>query len=548
MANGNLTITRAPAFNIATYTNPQADAIDQTANVIGIPFGSGFSQSTFSRVLITTTYQKMLTFSIKIQTCEQSAGINFTDISFTPLFSFYTSTAVAPISSAVGYDNTNYFGNVTDNTCTPIITNWNNNVPAGENGILTITGKYFGPAKGSGTVIFKNANKGTVYPAPTGPYKGGVQQFDILKWNNDTIKINIPGIIDSTISGGSVPGTGKFQVLNRYSYSKESSSSVIIPHAILSYPDWDALNSTYAKASPKLSGNVGNGYKVQINPSVMATIPNSEPIIRKTMKDWTCATGINWYLGTDTSVSALGAPTALCIVDTGIISALAATNRVIRFCLPLAGNKRDYYLKSFTIRINPVPSGGPWIADSTNAISAGTYDFYSAISHEFGHAHGVNHINDSIVDLMWWQGYSIGYPFNLRKLVKGSPMARTAAEYMTDSLIGILNCVSSHFTITASNCEDFIGIKKNFNDLFNISIAPNPSSINGALKIKFTLTEPENVKIALFAITGHLIQQEELKGIKDDEYPLYTDKIEAGIYLLEISINDRKQSYKIIKQ
>jgi hypothetical protein len=547
VANSNITITRAPAFNIPTYTNPQVDVIDQTANVIGVPFGSDFSQSTFNRVLVTTTPKLMLTFSIKINTCGQAAGVNFTDISFTPLFSFYTSTAGAPITSAVGYDNTTYSGNINDNTCTPIITSFNNNVAGGVNQILTITGKYFGPAKGLGTVIFKNADKGTTYPTPpTGPYKGGVQQYDVLKWTNDTIKINMPGVIDSTISGGVAPGTGKFQVYNRYNYSKESTTPLIIPYSVLQYPDYDIINLTYTKAKLKLSGNVGNGYRVQINNNIIGGIPNSKPIIRKAMKDWSCATGINWYLGNDTTAG-VNASSNLCIIDTGNFSPLMQTQRVIRFCL-LPSNKKDYYMKSFNIRIKPVPSAGPWVADSVNAISAGTYDFYSAISHELGHAHGVSHINDSIVDLMWWAGYATGYPANLRKLVKSSGMARTAAEYVADSLIGNLNCVGNHFTVTVSNCEDIIGIKKNFNDLYNISIAPNPSSANEQLKIKFNLTEFNNVNVTLFDITGKIISTETLKGIKEDEYQLNSKDIESGIYLLQFSINDRKQSYKIIRQ
>ena len=546
VANSNISVTRATPYNTLTYIDPQINVIDQTNNTIGLPFGTEFSAGSWNRPSLPTTPTLLLTVKIKIQSCSQFANINFTDVNFTDLFSRFALTATAHPSVAVGYDNTYYTGTITDKTCEPKITSFNNNVPAGVNQVLTITGKYFGNSKASGTVIFKNADKGTTYPPQVGPYKSGVQQYDVIRWTHDTIKIKMPGTIDSTIADKVVPGSGKFQVYNKYNSSTESTTPIIIDYAVTQFPD-GGLTYPYRKVGLKLAGlNGGNGYKVQINQNIITGIPNSKPAIKKAMRAWTCATGVNWFLGNDTTVG-IGVNSNLCIVDTGNFSALMKTLPTVRSCTTISGVP-VFYLKSFNIKIKLSPNLGPWNTDTASAIPSGQYDFYSGISHEFGHAHGVAHINDSLVDLMWWQGYSTGYTALGRKLVKYSPGAVSAGNYVSDSLVGGLTCATNHFTVLAQNCEDAIGVKKNYGDLFNITVSPNPSSTNEGLNIKFNLTQQQNINIALYDITGKLISTSNLVGIKDDEYLFSNNNLEAGIYLLQISIGIKKQSYKIVKQ
>jgi hypothetical protein len=545
VANNKVTITRAPAFNTSTYINPQTGVTDNTSSVINFAMGDDFSQTSWNRVQMTTTPKLLCTVKIVIQNCNQNANINFTDVSFTSGFSFFTPSATSNFSVSGTYNNTNYGGSLTTQPCKPIITSFNNNVPAGVNQVLTIVGKNFGGNKGSGTVIFKNADKGTTYPPQVGPNKGGIQQYDVIRWTHDTIKIKMPSTIDSTIADRVVPGSGKFTVYNRYTYNTESSTKLIIDYAVTQYPDGGLLYP-YRKVGLKLAGlNGGNGYKVQINQNIITGIANSKPAIKKGLRAWTCATGINWFLGNDTTAG-IG-NSNLCIVDTGNFSALMKTTPTVRSCTTSLGIP-VFYLKSFNIKIKLNPSLGPWNTDTASAIPSGQYDFYSAISHEFGHAHGVSHINDSLVDLMWWQGYSTGYTALGRKLVKYSPGAVSAGNYVADNLVGGLTCATNHFTVLAQSCEDAIGVKKNYGDLFNITVSPNPSSTNEGLKVKFNLTQQQNVNIALYDITGKLISTSNLVGIKDDDYLFSNNNLEAGIYLLQISIGSKKQSYKIVKQ
>lgn len=549
VANNKISVVRATPYNTLTYIDPQVNLIDQTNNTIGMPFGTEFTASSWNRPLVTITPSLMLTVSMAIANCTLNANVTYTDVTFTDLFSRYTITASANPSVAIGYASTAYSGNISNPPCVPIITSFNNNVPAGVNQVLTIVGKNFGVGRGSnGALIFKNADKGTTYPPQVGPNKSGVQQYDIIRWTHDTIKIKMPGTMDSTISERVAPGSGKFMVYNRYNYNKESSTPLTIDYCVTQYPDGGILYP-YRKVGLKLAALNNNGYKVQINQNIITALTSqtgAKPAIKKALRAWTCATGINWFTGNDTTAS-IG-NSNLCIIDTGNIApALMKTSPTVRSCTTSLGIP-VFYLKSFNIRIRLTPTFGPWNMDTINAIPSGQYDFYSAISHELGHAHGVSHINDSLVDLMWYQGYPNGYTALGRKLVKYSPGAVSAGNYVSDSLVGALTCAANHFTVLAQNCEDAIGIKKNYNDFFYVTVSPNPSTTFESLKIKFNLNSRNNVSINLFDITGKSIYNEDLLAIKDEEHLFMPKNIESGIYLLTISIEGKKQSYKIIKQ
>jgi hypothetical protein len=98
VANNKVTITRAPAFNTSTYINPQTGVTDNTSSVINFAMGDDFSQTSWNRVQMTTTPKLLCTVKIVIQNCNQNANINFTDVSFTSGFSFFTPSATSNFS------------------------------------------------------------------------------------------------------------------------------------------------------------------------------------------------------------------------------------------------------------------------------------------------------------------------------------------------------------------------------------------------------------------------------------------------------------------
>lgn len=546
VANGNVTITIAPAFSPTTYLDPQAYVIDQTSNTLGIPFGVDTGLTTINRTALTIFPIKMLTVKIKIQNCSILSNINFTDVTFTDFFSFYTLTANAPITPAISYNTTQYNGSITDKTCEPIITNFSNNIPAGIGAIFTVNGRYFGDSKNTGTVIFKNANKGNTYPTPSSQILGeGIESYDVISWSDKEIKIKLPAVIDSITSDVQdphyqpTPGSGKFKVKNKYGYYKESTTELTIPYAVYQAIDVDN-NFQFTKVTPELSGqDINNGYTVHLHPNVVAAYPNVREVVKKALKDWSCVSGINWKLGNDTAITHFNDGINMIYLDN--LTSLQQTKYNFKKCINT--NPWEYYLEDFDIAINQSTN---WQVDTSGNIAPGKYDFYHAIAHELGHGHLLMHANDSINGIMFWGAGFGPILSNQRKHVWSSP-ATTGAQYVTANLInGISGCVGQHILSLPTNCSA-ISVEEYDNADLNINHYPNPVR-NGELTVEFVLKNSTDIYFFLYDNTGKLIKHNSLAKTKVVSYSVSVDNLSEGVYYLQIIADSQRQTVKFIKQ
>lgn len=567
--NNNIVITRAAPFNIPTYSNPNSVVWDFSNNAVTVPMGVSNTLTPLARVSISASPSLLFTIRIKIQTggCNMPMNVAFTDQSFCAGYCWFTTTSSASLTTSLTYDNVTYTGNVTDNSCQPIITNFTTGDPDGEHKVVTVTGKYFGNAKRNGAaVIFRNADKGNRYPVLTGVNGGGIQAIDLISWNHNQIKVVLAGCIDSAYylnAGNPLPvmdeeihiGSGRFKVINYAGGNAESATPIDIPHGVQTYPmqfiDPVTTQLKYIKAYAKLVNMSQGGYRILVNNRIntaWGTNPTAKQILKKGMRDWTCATGINWYLGGDTTLKYQ--PDAWCVVDTANIGSLMQTRPNVRTCLD--NGQYRHWLRSFDILIKQNPSSGTWQLDTSGSISNGSYDFYSAISHELGHGHQANHINDSIIDLMWWQGLPFGYPsFLSRKVVKGSYEGRAAGNFVTDSCLANYSgqgCVAVHTTTYFGNCDGFdVKVKVYGLNAFNVDVFPNPSKIDENIKVKCYLLKPSDVTFTLFDISGKQILIEKLGKVNALEHEVRTADLSQGVYLLQVDIDRTRQSFKIIK-
>lgn len=542
IANNNVIATLVPPFTSPTYTNPNAYWTDNGSNVVVIPFGSSAS-GPYSRTLCSLTPTKVLTLKFKIQNCSQPANVVFTNTVFTSGFNFYTPTAAGSLTSSIAFSTATYSGNINDQTCVPIITSFNNNVPAGINRTLVINGRYFGKKKGTGTVIFKDANKGTVYPNVGAPYDGGVQPYDIISWNDSQIKVKLPSVIDSVPSGGYVtPGSGKFQVRNFTNTKGQSTTSLTIPYAVYQLP---ASSPNYTKYNVQLSGKAPNfDYQIRCNPNVATAFPNAPPVIKRAIKEWACNTGINWKLTADTNLASIS--DGINVINVGNFPALQRTFRDIKFC-DLGGGLFRAYERSFDIEINQTPSFGTWQVDSMGTLLAGKYDFYSAMCHELGHGHVLEHINDSIGDVMWFAQYAQGFNQTNRKLVSTSYGATDGGNYMTDSLNLALPCYGNHVQVLPQNCQGLINIKKNDKHL-NLVVYPNPVRGNESISIKFEDIDVSRLSYKIFDVTGKVVKENSEDSINQKIINIPISEIPTGLYLIKLKLDNSEKSVKIIKE
>jgi hypothetical protein len=564
VSGNNFQIIKAAAYNTVNYIT---SASDISTSVVGFAVSPNTNPMISTRVLLTAIPSIFCTVKIRIQTCNQSVNLSFTNqTSMGGVCSFANTTnenpALTPFYNAVTYN-----GNITDNACQPIITNYTTGEPDGRHKVITITGKYFGNGKKNGAaVIFRNADKGNRYPVLTGVNGGGIQAIDLISWSDNQIKTVLAGCIDSAYylnAGNPIPvmdeeihiGSGKFKVINCVGGSAESSLPIYIPHGVQTYPFTyiDANNQLkYKKVYAKLVNMSQGGYRILVNNRInnaWGVNPTAKSLLKKGMRDWTCATEINWFVGGDTTLKYQS--DAWCVVDTANISALMQTIPNVRTCLD--NNEQKHWLRSFDIKIKQNPTFS-WQLDTSGAITNGNYDFYSAISHELGHGHQVNHINDSIIDLMWWQGLPFGYPtFLSRKVVKGSYEARAAGNFVTDSCKANYNgqgCMAVHTTTYFGNCGEGFDVKVKVYGLnaFNVEVYPNPSRANENIKIQCYLIKPSEIHFTLFDITGKQVLYEHLNNVNSLEHELKTSELNRGIYLLQVDIDRTRQSFKIIKE
>jgi hypothetical protein len=567
----NVVITRVGGFNTSTYANPQTQSVNHTNNTLGIPFGALSSAASWNRVLLTSIPTKMLTIRIKVISCGQPANLTFVDQATTSGLSYYTTTANTNWVNGIAFDNTNYTGNITDATCEPIITGFTNNVPAGIGRHLVITGKYFGSAMGDGTVIFKDADFGTVYPPINqGVHNCGIQPYDVVSWTDNKIVIKLPSIIDSAYSYDIInnvlvpqnfisrvyPGSGKFIVQNFTVSRKESTTPLTIPFSLANViaPNTSAPTGLYRKKPVKITAPNASvtGYNIQFHPNVATFNGSMKPVFRRAMLNWSCVSSINWSIGNDVNAgSVLNDNINQVMMGPSNMSSgvIMQTNNGIAACVN--GGVETWYEKTFDILINP---NKVWAYDTTGInLATGSYDFFQTAMHELGHAHTVWHINDSINDIMFWfQNASAAVNQN-RKNIYSSSDAVSAGQHVTDSLRNGVSCETNMVLFFPTNCagapNPATGVRKVKGELAEISVFPNPSEVSQNINIHFKLQNEQKVSFKLYGISGNLIRSVEPVSYTDEvDYVFDTGNLSEGMYLLTVNIGNKHETFKIVKQ
>jgi len=561
VANNKVTITKGATFNSATCTNPNADKIDQTPSVTGVPFGSDFNQTSWNRTLVTTTPTQLLHFKIEIANCNTNPNINFTDVSFTPLFSFYAQTATADIVDTYGYDNTFYSGTITQILCKPTISNFTSPVYPGayypgnptNKALLTIQGSNFGATRGNGNVYFKNADDG-------GQTYVNLNAFDFISLTDNEIKVIIPAMIDSFPVGAPsnqftypCPGGGLFYVKTNSNDSVVSSSPIDMPYAIKNVIK---PSPTYEKLRVDLA-NVNNagGYTFFLDTSIV-NHPNPKvlPIVKKAVKEWVCATGVNFITREDTivNISSLDNISVIYFVDTPpATNALAVTKTNLIVC-GNPGNTEKYIIPTaIDIAILKDPTlfgGGAWEFDTLyNPLPTNKVDFFEVILHELGHADLLKHVTDD--ELMNYKALLGPVAGNLRRYITFDDQDG-GFNVVDKSALNINNpscSVYGSLIIVNSNCSFGSSITENNHNVLNFQIYPNPI-ISYELNIQFELLNDASITFRIIDNAGrNIISNNEKKTAGKHIEKIILNQLSVGIYFFVVEIDGATQTGKLVK-
>tara|TARA_R110002050_G_C8952967_1_gene513553 strand:- start:2628 stop:5105 length:2478 start_codon:yes stop_codon:yes gene_type:complete len=538
VSNSNILVTRGSLnSDPACYSDPVPS--DQNSNTILIPaLETVYSQC---KAPILTSAQSIMHIKMKILDCSIPSGIELVDTAtfFSPsMILDYSAYAEFPNDTfSTYYSELEHFQFEQVPSCVTTITSFEpHSLAGGIKDTLTIRGYQFGSQQGSGKVYFPNADDGGVSEV-------WIDQLDTILWSDTLIKVFVPsfdsGMVDTTATENLPAGTGHFKIVandGSYDYSPDplnirySVKNNSLKERYILAP-WTVYNKAYVFHCDLGVANYDNGAM--------------KDVIDKALRDWTCLTGINWYLSTDTNyVGAIGKDT-LCLIQLSNnldSTVLAKTTSYQATCNGAPFNHE------FDIEIN---SKRIWNCDSTGTVSQGEIDLYSVILHELGHAHRLNHV----IDTNKIMHFSIGsgkYRRDLEFDQSCDEGGNDVIQHSTDA-INTIACVSAAQNISANPnppCNHVtVSIEDINQDELEFIIFPNP--VSSILNISISSEINENTQIVLMDVSGKIVKtfsKSILEGENKFELPIY--EIASGVYILRIQSNSGVNlvNAKFIKQ
>lgn len=533
--NNNILVSRGSInADPNCYSSPSpSDANNNT--VLITAFETTYSQC---KNQVLTAAQTLMHLKIKIKDCSLPGEVALEDT-----ITFFGTGLISEYSAYADFPNDTfqtYYANVEHNQiaqkpdCKATITNFSPKKVAGGIGdTLFIRGYQFGNIRGAGNVYFNNADDG-------GKSEVYLDAADFALWSDTLIKILVPSYdtakIGNVAQAAQPLGTGLFRLVANDGTLDYSPEELIVEFSIQNNVDkkpytltpWTDFNGAYIFRCDTGVANYKNG--------------KMKTVLDKALRDWSCLTGINWYLGTDTIYTdSLVKLDTLCIIkfDSTLENEnLAVTNSRLGKC------SSEPVLLESDIRIN---SNYDWFCDTlAGSVPLNEKDFYAVILHELGHAHNLKHIINPLA-IMHYSTNTNTRKINLDSDSSCKKGGNWVMGFSTD-LVNIVNCNNiSNISVTSDFCME-TGIAKNKkNSGFAFTAFPNPTK--NLLTIISENTINHTVNVLIRDITGKIIYLESFANF-NNRLELNFSAYSTGMYLLSIQNTKTNQieTFKISKQ
>lgn len=576
VANNKVTVTRGASFNNTTYIDPNPQ-LSNGIDTIGIPFGSDGTQSSWNRTLLTSTPVQLLHVSIKIQTCNLPAGLQFINTSFTSGFSWYVSNANADPNTAavIIYDNVNYGTGLNTaipacglqiSNCTPasvIAGAYYTGIPNNESK-LTINGTGFGSTQG--TVLMRNAVNNSA------PLYIPLDSYDITSWTDNQIVVNVPSVLFPTIAlpiNSNYPGSGYVKVVPVGAITIDTAVSSIpvqIPYILKNRTTGGSsakhrISFAYRNVIDSTGIADSAAYWFRFDIATVANNPNPfcRPLLKQAIKDWACELGIRYRIGKDTTITNT-APDGISYITfksgTGADTLsnpnfIAETAPSVNFC------NGNYYSTEADISfmLNPLSHGFPdWYyinpslvptGTATGTMPSGFTDFFEVALHELGHASLLLHVNDTS-DLMYF------------KIFQNVPRSYISTNDQNGGIDNVVysktliypssGCSYNPFRIPAAGSGACVsptsGIESIGNNTFQLSVYPNPTS--QVLNVTFVKEKESSNTIKLINIVGQTIFYKNIAKNYGANEIINISGFAKGTYILVVTDNQNTVYKKVI--
>lgn len=382
------------------------------------------------------------------------------------------------------------------------------NVSAGTNNTITITGSGFGNSRGGSSVGFANADDGgqtSIKPIDS-QYKS---------WSDSQIIVEVPteagtGTIEVTVGG--ITGSSAEELTipfarTQFEYEGKIQSAILVDVMAGGYP-WRMYSGFYNDSLARTS-------------------------FTRAFNRWRCVSGVNWFLGSVTDVDKTDRDNLNIIrFDEG--EELPAGVLGVCYSYYEGCTENQWYVSEYDIVFDDDANWefGP------DAPIIGEYDFETVAVHELGHGHQLGHVINS-QDLMH---YSITTGISKRQ--PSSADIDGAKLVLSQSSKSICN-FGAMKPLTSDVCEDsyFAYFESEPPTIY-------PLPVTSTLYISYFLTDDQDVDVRLIDLTGKTVSILAQGRQKKGEHTIVEDVsafgLAKGMYILKSNINNHEYASRVI--
>ena len=391
-------------------------------------------------------------------------------------------------------------------------------VTAGTQTILTITGQGFGAEQASGYVAFHNADDGgqSFVGLQAGPH--------YLSWTDTQIEMYVPS---ATLYNNTVAGTGSVRVVSSNGESIESVQQLTVNYAKSEVIYSEQLNNTM------LVGMQSGGYEFTVNEQLMEFI-NGSSMVEDAFAKWACNTGVNFKLDnelvslTDWShddINLIG------LSNPGQLPSYLLGKTITTFSGCGTPNGLQWNLIEVDILLNRDIEW--WVGEGQP--TSNKYDLETAIIHEIGHAHLLQH-NNNLTSPMYFQLTTGHMRRDLHEpSIEGGNLVSTQSAEAA-STCG--NELHEYFDFSTCNLSVINSVEEESAN--SISVYPNPFSN----QITVSGDWNSGSQFFIFDATGRLILNGALNA---NSQSITTNQLPVGMYLLEVRDEQKLIVQRLIK-
>ena len=560
LGNSKIQVTRGNVIQDANiYDYYTTDDDYNTSMIFFYPVNTNDSTGLYS--LASTQSEQVCHVKMEIALCNLPM-----DLPFVPTLmdnqSLYWSGVAMPYEA---YSPTNADDTLTQSLCNvasvEIYSFSPSHISSGTKSVLTISGVNFG------------ASQGKVFYRPIDSPLAWIEAPDsnIVSWTDTEIKAQVPSICAT----GAGAQTGPIRVTTASQQSDDSGNDkLIVDFAVKNIYNVN-LDRGILINLPNVNGQ--GGLTFQLTDS-LANIPNATLCIDSAIRQWRCATHVNFYLGSNANVSLNpvnnDGVSSIGFIDfdslwlsIGILdtTALAITKEAggIKYCQDAGGANTPFIQFvdeiDIGIRKNLHKYNGilqlPFAYVMSGGISFTYLDFYSIILHELGHAQRLTHVLDTTKVMR--SNNSLGsIPIRLLHPmdVMGGDWVMNNNEIAIDSTSIYWACntnvlVQPGDTLFPPMWKDYsCGVNSIENSLFHQTILqaiPNPNT--STFNLLWDSQKAESYTLYLFDRLGRKLKTWEFgkADIGRNTREIQVIEIPNGIYLLYLQTDTQQGTQKL---